>query len=450
MEEARAIARAGRRDGRRAASTSKVLDVRAAAPASRRASSATRRPSGRPSSRALERDNGRLLAKLEESPVLPRGRRPGVRLGRGRDGRRAARVVADVFRLGDDQAVELELDRGRAGRGPARARGAWTARAGSRRCATTRPRTCCTRRCARGSARTSARPARTSARTSCASTSPTASGSRSEELADVEEAVNAWIVENHPVRAVHTTRDEAERLGAMALFGEKYGDWVRMVDVDGVSRELCGGTHVGSTAEVGLFHVTQETSSASNVRRIEALTAAGGIEVFRRRTRGDARARGDAARARARGRRRRAQAAAALKEAKKRPKRATAAMRAQAERSPGARRRSAACAWSPRSSRWTTRRRCSRCPTSCGRSSATARSCSARRSTAASHLVANFAPVGGRARARTPATCQASPPDRRRRRRRPADARAGGRQGPGEAPGGARGGARSRSRSSSA
>ena len=67
--------------------------------------------------------------------------------------------------------------------------------------------------------------------------------------------MNAWILENHPVRAVHTTRDEAERLGAMALFGEKYGDWVRMVDVDGVSRELCGGTHVGSTAEIGLFHV---------------------------------------------------------------------------------------------------------------------------------------------------------------------------------------------------
>ena len=96
--------------------------------------------------------------------------------------------------------------------------------------------------------------------------------------------MNAWIVENHPVRAVHTTREEAERLGAMALFGEKYGDWVRMVDVEGVSRELCGGTHVGSTAEVGLFHVTHETSSASNVRRIEALTAEGGIEEFRRRT----------------------------------------------------------------------------------------------------------------------------------------------------------------------
>jgi alanyl-tRNA synthetase len=96
--------------------------------------------------------------------------------------------------------------------------------------------------------------------------------------------VNGWIVRNHPVFALQTTRDEAEALGAMALFGEKYGDVVRMVEIEEVSRELCGGTHVGSTAEIGLFHLTTETSSAANVRRIEAVTGPAGLDLFRRRT----------------------------------------------------------------------------------------------------------------------------------------------------------------------
>jgi alanyl-tRNA synthetase len=103
------------------------------------------------------------------------------------------------------------------------------------------------------------------------------------DVAAIEERVNAWIVGNHPVRAVETTRKEAEAMGAMALFGEKYGDWVRMVDVEEVSRELCGGTHVASTAEVGLFQIVTEGSSASNVRRIEALTGGAGIESSRAR-----------------------------------------------------------------------------------------------------------------------------------------------------------------------
>jgi alanyl-tRNA synthetase len=104
-----------------------------------------------------------------------------------------------------------------------------------------------------------------------------------EERRDVEDAVNAWILRNDPVRPLTTTLEEAQRLGAMALFGEKYGDVVRMVEIgDGsYSRELCGGTHVRSTAEIGVFKITSEGSSASNVRRIEAVTGPEAVALLR-------------------------------------------------------------------------------------------------------------------------------------------------------------------------
>jgi alanyl-tRNA synthetase len=104
-----------------------------------------------------------------------------------------------------------------------------------------------------------------------------------DELKDVENTVNTRILEALPVRALTTTLDEAKSLGAMALFGEKYGDVVRMVEVgDGsFSRELCGGTHVRTTAEIGLLKITSETSSAANVRRIEAVTGPVAVELLR-------------------------------------------------------------------------------------------------------------------------------------------------------------------------
>jgi alanyl-tRNA synthetase len=104
-----------------------------------------------------------------------------------------------------------------------------------------------------------------------------------EELRDVEDRVNEWIKASAPVRWLEMERPEAEALGAMALFGEKYGEWVRVVEIDGVSRELCGGTHVANTAEIGIFKVSAEGSSAANVRRIEAITGPAAIDYYRDR-----------------------------------------------------------------------------------------------------------------------------------------------------------------------
>jgi alanyl-tRNA synthetase len=94
-----------------------------------------------------------------------------------------------------------------------------------------------------------------------------------EERAEVERRVNEKVFENLPVHAFVTPIDEARRLGAMMLFGEKYGEHVRVVEVPGYSRELCGGTHVRSTAEIGPFVIISEGSVGAGARRIEALTS---------------------------------------------------------------------------------------------------------------------------------------------------------------------------------
>jgi alanyl-tRNA synthetase len=94
-----------------------------------------------------------------------------------------------------------------------------------------------------------------------------------EERAEIERRVNEAIFRNLPVRAYVVPLDEARRLGAMMLFGEKYGDEVRVVDIAGWSRELCGGTHVRATAEIGPFVITSESSVGSGTRRIEAVTS---------------------------------------------------------------------------------------------------------------------------------------------------------------------------------
>lgn len=93
-----------------------------------------------------------------------------------------------------------------------------------------------------------------------------------DEIAAIEKLVNKKIRENIPVVIKQMPKDEAMKLGAMALFGEKYGDVVRVVIIDPTfSVELCGGTHIGDTGELGLFKITHETAVAAGVRRIEAI-----------------------------------------------------------------------------------------------------------------------------------------------------------------------------------
>ena len=98
---------------------------------------------------------------------------------------------------------------------------------------------------------------------------------KGEQLAAIETEVNAHIWENISIETRQMAYKDAVAAGAMALFGEKYGDVVRVVDVSGVSLELCGGTHVGATGEIALFRFTHETGAAAGVRRIEALTGPG-------------------------------------------------------------------------------------------------------------------------------------------------------------------------------
>ena len=102
-----------------------------------------------------------------------------------------------------------------------------------------------------------------------------------EQVRQVEDVVNRHILENQGVLSQVMSSEEAMEEGAMALFGEKYGDSVRVISVPGVSMELCGGTHVSRTGDIGLFKVSQESGIAAGVRRMEGVTGTGVIDKLR-------------------------------------------------------------------------------------------------------------------------------------------------------------------------
>src|SRR3954467_12960712 len=235
----------------------------------------------------ISSENGHLLAKLVESPFYATGggqvHDSGIVECEHGDCR--ARVV-DVVRLGDDQALVLEPELGELHEGErvvARVDGAARRATECNHTATHLLHAALRERLGTHVRQSGSYVGPDKLRFDFTHGAPLTP----EELRDVEDRVNEWILANQPVRALSTTLEEARRLGAMALFGEKYGDVVRMVEVgDGSwSRELCGGTHVRSTAEIGVFKITQETSSAANVRRIEAVTGPIGVTLLRKHDR---------------------------------------------------------------------------------------------------------------------------------------------------------------------
>ena len=101
-----------------------------------------------------------------------------------------------------------------------------------------------------------------------------------DELQQVEEQVNTWVAEAHHAQTSVLPIAEAKAKGAIAMFGEKYGSEVRVLDVAGVSMELCGGTHVSNTAEIGLFKIVSETGVAAGIRRIDAIAGTAVLEYL--------------------------------------------------------------------------------------------------------------------------------------------------------------------------
>jgi alanyl-tRNA synthetase len=290
MDSQRARARAAGAGGKAAGSAGEVREralalARSVAAPTRFTGYETERQHARVG--AVAEHDGTLLLKLDESPFYAVGGGQVSDLGtiECEQGDCRARVQ-QVLRLGDDQVIEVEMEHGSLG-----AETAVIATVDHRaRHATQCNHTATHLLHAALRARLGAH-----VRQAGSYVGPDklrfdfthSSALTEQELAEVEDQVNAWIARNDPVHPIATTLEEAKRLGAMALFGEKYGDVVRMVEIGQgeYSRELCGGTHVRSTAEIGVFRILSETSSAANVRRIEAVTGPAAVELLRERDR---------------------------------------------------------------------------------------------------------------------------------------------------------------------
>ena len=229
--------------------------------------------------RVAEQANGWVLAKLDESPFYPEGGGQVSDSGMLETASGRARVV-DVYRVGDDQALALEPVEGELGQGePVTARVERATRLATMRNHTATHLLHAALRRRLGDARAPGRLLRRPGQAALRLHPRRATLARRISPPSSARCLTGSPPTTRCARS-RPPRTRREALGAMALFGEKYGDWVRMVDIEDVSRELCGGTHVAATAELGLFHLTGETSSASNVRRIEAVTGPASAELF--------------------------------------------------------------------------------------------------------------------------------------------------------------------------
>ncbi len=219
-----------------------------------------------------ELGDGRFLAKLHESPFYPAGGGQVTDAGfvEADDGSGRRATLSEAYRFEDDQALVLEGD-GFAAGDRVRAVVPWSVRFPTMANHTA---THLLQQALRDVLGDHVRQAGSAVRPDKLRfdfTHPQAL--TAQERDEVERRVNEQVFANLPVRIFETPIDEARNLGAMMLFGEKYGEIVRVVEIDGYSRELCGGTHVRTTAEIGPFAILGEGSVASGVRRIEAATS---------------------------------------------------------------------------------------------------------------------------------------------------------------------------------